>query len=606
MNPDDSFDFDEFKAPTSLASTTAWSRFGSKKTIRRTYGRRGSDAGCASSSDAGRQGGFSAISFFSSSVSTLSENQEGDAGEMILAEEAEWEHRSRRNSASSHSPSFPCSDANLTPPIPIRKLVARAHSVTGASPQEPSSSISRPSPTLKRSSSVSTYMSSGRNSLSSTRNSSSSFLSASDSSSLGCWGSRGIDCENADPNYYAFDNGVSPKRFPANLDGNARGRKKIRPISHQQDFLPASSDFPTLGKARNCNTVVPSKSEAATDSFSILAHRHGEPLAAWAGTPLGGAAPSPMGMGNPTTPQASPIGLFASSPPFAGDSEDDDEVATICSPASNSMASSTRKRGLSASPLSEGGSPPPVPRVKSRMFSPLPSAPLASESSMLLSVDSRRSHLMGSNLMDVSLYPSSSNKKDRPIMDVMISDDDANVADESVDDISLDSGDNKVTVLPISQSYRSRKATAGNTLRVLVPDRASVDDVIESMSSYDDVLFLVNSLDKEKEKGVAVLSWCVVPRSEWDANRRNSFFTWTLGPLGFALDSAGCDVKYVKIPKMKGEQLLTLLRSTLNACKERGMGATVPSRNEQARFPIEFTFSPVQMSKQTSASTTKE
>jgi hypothetical protein len=534
--------------------------------------------------------GLSEPSFISSSTPRLSETQEeeGGPGESILAEEAEWERMSRRNSVSSDSPRFPGGDSNVAPPVPPpRRRFVRAHSVTGASPNDPSRGIPRPNPTMKRSSSVSTSMSSSRNSTS-------SFLSTSVASSLDRFGSEGRDCENYDPNYDPFDDDASPKRS-ANVYSNARERFKIRPASHQQGVFTASNDISALESGRGSSSIKSrgSKTEAAPESFWILARRHGEPLSTWAGTPLGGVAPSPMGSCNSITSGVASLSCqFPSSPPFDGDSEDDDEIATVYSPASISMASSSRKRGFSASPQSDDGSPPQVPRAKSRIFSPVPSAPMSSERSLLLSVGSKTSQLHDYNLMDVSIYPTSGRKLDRPVVDVILSDDDANHADDSIDDISIDSGNKTTGTVPISHAFRSRQASSAYGSRILVPDRACVDDVIQSMSSYEDVLFLVNSLDKEKEKGVFV-SWCVVPRSEWDSNRRNSFFNWTLGTLGFALDYAGGNVKYVKISKTKGRQLLSLLRSALNACKERGIGSISPSSNRNSTLPMEFTLPPI-------------
>jgi hypothetical protein len=142
----------------------------------------------------------------------------------------------------------------------------------------------------------------------------------------------------------------------------------------------------------------------------------------------------------------------------------------------------------------------------------------------------------------------------------------------------------KMGVLPTG-IYRLPKTTPAKFLH---PDKATVNDVIKSMSSYDDLRFLVASIEKDRHTGSN--SWNSAPPTYWNSTRREEFFKWTTQTLGFTFRSWGGGVSTVQISKTRGPKLLDLLKSTIEACKEQGLGNNSPTVGQS--MPKEFIFSP--------------
>lgn len=96
--------------------------------------------------------------------------------------------------------------------------------------------------------------------------------------------------------------------------------------------------------------------------------------------------------------------------------------------------------------------------------------------------------------------------------------------------------------------------------------------ILETMSSYDDLKFLIKSLRKEANAprlpGMTV-SWNITPAPTWSSNRRSAFYQWTVQDLGFSVRAIGATAMFVQIPKSKGEKLLHILEGALIQVKKK-------------------------------------
>eukprot|EP00934_Nitzschia_sp_Nitz4_P000802 Nitzschia sp. Nitz4//scaffold39_size137210//25365//29046//NITZ4_003189-RA/size137210-processed-gene-0.85-mRNA-1//1//CDS//3329550353//802//frame0 len=125
---------------------------------------------------------------------------------------------------------------------------------------------------------------------------------------------------------------------------------------------------------------------------------------------------------------------------------------------------------------------------------------------------------------------------------------------------------------------------------ILQPDKAEVDQVIQSMSSYSDLKWLSKMLRKERESGG--ITWHVgLPRG-WTTARRAAFIPWVLHSLGFVLRPGGGQMVFCQISKSKGEPILKLLDNTILTCKERGLDVKTP--NDKEHHTREFLFGATQ------------
>jgi hypothetical protein len=166
--------------------------------------------------------------------------------------------------------------------------------------------------------------------------------------------------------------------------------------------------------------------------------------------------------------------------------------------------------------------------------------------------------------------------------------------DDSGDDASVESVGDRRSPMPSFVPY-SRVQQQQSSVRksvdiyfgspkLLEPTTAQVSDVIDSMSSCQDLKFLTRSL--RKENGGSRQSWHVAPPVSWIATRRSSFFCWTTRSLGFTFRAGGMSVSYIQISKTRGASLLELLDSALSECKERGIGTKTPNnaRGDEQHF----------------------
>ena len=342
--------------------------------------------------------------------------------------------------------------------------------------------------------------------------------------------------ENLHPNLDPLEEFASPKRSARPLD--VRGRKKVRSIIGPSYLEPNSTG-----------------SIHSSSSFSNIARD--EPSTSWAKP-----APSPA------------EGLAF---PHIASSFNELEFLESASPALSSICS-TRKRGICESPFEEiddhsiGGFSRHS-SSRSRLMSPPPTHQIAEFN--LESIE---------KLNDFYSHPCGKYSKKSSLMEIA-SDDGESGPDsgmDSGDDISLDGTKNRRSPVPTFVPFEQRQMQRSSvptfpdkSIRetALDLDTADVDDIIESMPSYNDLKYLTTRLCGQREGSVC---WHVALPNAWKEARRKTFIYWITASLGFTHRKAGAQAAYFQIPKSKGTGILGLLESTVAACKERGIGSKSP------------------------------
>jgi hypothetical protein len=96
------------------------------------------------------------------------------------------------------------------------------------------------------------------------------------------------------------------------------------------------------------------------------------------------------------------------------------------------------------------------------------------------------------------------------------------------------------------------------------------DDIFETMSSYQDLKFLIKTL-REEAKGRCAMgnSWNVAPPAGWTSSRRGAFFQWTTRHLGFDVRATGGAFNYLQISRTRGAEVLSKLEEALISYKQK-------------------------------------
>ncbi|CAJ1903870.1 unnamed protein product [Cylindrotheca closterium] len=331
--------------------------------------------------------------------------------------------------------------------------------------------------------------------------------------------------ENHHPNLSVLEEFVSPKRPKMTIEFPNRKRVKSEDVSGPK--VPLSESFSNLAKV-------------------------GEDRLFWAKAAATEAALS-----------------FNNNGPVAQDKYYEPIEFTDSSPAAESVGS--RKRGIWDSPLDDsdeydslsGG--PSIRRT--RFFSP------------------SQTPVHSSNAANTgSLSQMSVNSEDRPrIQEESLDTDD----DLSTDDVSVDSQMEAKT--PMNDlSHYGNHSIGGLSPDLLDVRNAGPDDIISTMSSYQDLRFLVRSLRKEKSNSRT--SWHVAPPVQWESQRRQAFLYWATRTLGFSFRSGGMAITYMQISKAKGAEILELLEMAVTSWKEQGFAEQTPLESSKK---LKFTFSSV-------------
>jgi hypothetical protein len=241
------------------------------------------------------------------------------------------------------------------------------------------------------------------------------------------------------------------------------------------------------------------------------------------------------------------------------------------SPTDRSVASSSRKRGVTGSPISDHDDWFPMSgssvsadnarrtRSRSRIFSPLPGDNMPVVPSL-----TRQSNN----------DPGSDSTRQRSELDYG-GRGDAMDLDDDDDDSDDDQSERKSTP---NSSFESVHMDAGKIKPCLVvPDDESskLKRIIDSMPSYDDLNYLIDELNQQKLRQCRYAGfrtgdvWKVTtPHKVWTTQRRVAFSSWAKTHLGFTVRSVGMGFTYLQISKSRGEEVLVLLEAALAECNK--------------------------------------
>ncbi|GKY96432.1 hypothetical protein MPSEU_000602700 [Mayamaea pseudoterrestris] len=101
-------------------------------------------------------------------------------------------------------------------------------------------------------------------------------------------------------------------------------------------------------------------------------------------------------------------------------------------------------------------------------------------------------------------------------------------------------------------------------------------DVLESMSSYRHLRFLIKALRSEAKRVPPTFggrtSWTVAPSGMWNPARRVAFYEWATVKLGFTLRAIGNSASFLQISAPRGAAVLEKLTKALQVYKETELG----------------------------------
>lgn len=353
--------------------------------------------------------------------------------------------------------------------------------------------------------------------------------------------------ENADPNSSNINNDDTNNND--DLDAVERcsaepGRKKLRARRH------------------SCLGTAPLNRESSVSSS--------------AGSSMG-SFPAELGWLNPEASPSKTIGSNA----YLEESANALSVFSSQSPSALSVASSSRKRMVCGSPISDAGidrddwgltlsgssycsDARRTSRSRSRIFS-------ASESSLPIAP------LLAPNLFSdqqqEQKQPSSHHGRRKNRGDDTMEEDDSS-DDESQHHSSPDSSFEITVTEKANDDGDDQKPAAADD-----PRRA----IFDTMSSFEDLKYLVRELQKEHQRHSSTFGmgdmWKVAPPMRWSGQRRSEFNGWTRGHLGFQVRSAGQGYTFLQIPKDRGNQVLESLEKALTECEK--MEQEAPKQQQQ-------------------------
>jgi hypothetical protein len=130
----------------------------------------------------------------------------------------------------------------------------------------------------------------------------------------------------------------------------------------------------------------------------------------------------------------------------------------------------------------------------------------------------------------------------------------------------------------------------GTERKILQPENATVEDVLETMTSEEDLRYLVRAMTKERNHpSCSKKLWQVALASSWTSDRRDAILFWATENLGFKYTCAGGGVYIMQILSVKGAPLLILFQKAIEAWDTERSGKC--KSKPQATIPIEFVVS---------------
>jgi len=258
------------------------------------------------------------------------------------------------------------------------------------------------------------------------------------------------------------------------------------------------------------------------------------------------------------------------------------------SPASSSKASGSRKRGVCGSPISD-------------IMDDLSTGGMSVSMNSTSSMSHRRSRSRiysppgGGIPMPASLNPplllKSTQKEQRAFLphecrgmeDDNVTDDDE---EQSLnDDLSftnsteIDDSHHDLPIITIDTNGHEQHG-----------EEKKESDIFDSMSSYQDLKFLIKALRKEATSnyiGNNSKSWTVAPPTAWTSSRRTAFYRWTTSEFQFRLRPLGNSVNCLQVSRTKGEIVLKQLEDALVAFKEHEQKlAHLPDKDPMPQTPF--------------------
>jgi hypothetical protein len=343
--------------------------------------------------------------------------------------------------------------------------------------------------------------------------------------------------ENFNPNFDPLEESASPKRgYSCNIDRSQR--KKSRPFPE--------NDFVSLHKASSSSNFTHDPTECDSPyapTTSRSARKNCRVLQRGRSLPV---FPSPWD---------------------GGDEDVENEDVTSAHVPSDFMSS--RKRRPPALHTEEFGASPPPRQLtaKSRTFSP-------------------------GSFESPCEFPTPLNEfQERySFQAVLSSDDDAALSDSDLSSRAECSDEEMIAT----------KEKQGTERKILQPENATVQDVLETMTSEEDVRYLVRAMVKERNQSSSSKKlWQVALASSWTSDRRDAILFWATENLGFKYTCAGGGVYIMQILSVKGEPLLGLFQNAIEAWDTQ-RSSNCKLRRE-ATIPIEFVVpSPMTKSSKTS------
>jgi hypothetical protein len=341
--------------------------------------------------------------------------------------------------------------------------------------------------------------------------------------------------ENRDPNLDSpLEDYISPKRSKPIVDTAGRGRKKVRSETNQK--------IPKM--------PIP-------DSFSNLA-KVGEDGLSW----------------------AKPSASFGSSTPSMKETIANDFDFNLSEASPATTVGSNRKRGICESPVDDFDECSfSAPSVRRSRLTPTSTA-IQGTSTFSFTPTNKE----GDTLHRDTGSSESQRKRDMEFE----TDDGDSLSDGDDSEATTESNfkSEMQNFTPFGSAQRRQSSMSFFPDNLLDPAKSGPVDVIKSMTSYQDLRFLVKSLRKEKMGSRT--SWHVAPPVAWDTSRRAAFFQWTTQSLGFSFRAGGMAIAYLQISKSKGAEFLELLESAVLSYKQKGLGEKTPKDTCEKRH---FAFS---------------
>jgi hypothetical protein len=158
------------------------------------------------------------------------------------------------------------------------------------------------------------------------------------------------------------------------------------------------------------------------------------------------------------------------------------------------------------------------------------------------------------NLTCMHLASPNNNKSERGVMDI----DSDHESDEASENDSPDS------------SFECDQSMSLHHEFEVAQHVETEHDVLQSMSSYPHLKFLIKTLRLEAQRvnvAFGEKTWAVVPKSSWHSSARAAFLQWATQKLGFSVRAAGGSVTYLQISKQKGIDVLEKLEKALKVYK---------------------------------------